>query len=182
MAMAARMPMMMMTTRSSMRVKPPSRSSAALRSRASMMFLRTVGADDTVNVGRPEERLGTPTSERGTLLLDVVVDAEDRHVEADDHRPDDATEDGDHDGLDQRGQRLGGRLDFLVIEVGDLLEHLVESTCVLTHGHHLRDHRGKDRVRPKGRGDRLTLADAFLDVAGRAGQDDVAGGVSNHVE
>src|SRR3954468_9998974 len=35
-AIAARMPMMMMTTRSSMRVKPPSRSSRALRIRASI--------------------------------------------------------------------------------------------------------------------------------------------------
>src|SRR3954449_1994942 len=58
MAIAARMPMMMMTTRSSMRVKPPSRSSAILRIRASIALPPDEGRaaepsedDDNVDIG-----------------------------------------------------------------------------------------------------------------------------------
>src|SRR4051812_29189202 len=64
MAIAARMPMMMMTTRSSMRVKPPSRSSAALRIRASIHYLRIRAArrgparnDDGFCIGAAERPL-----------------------------------------------------------------------------------------------------------------------------
>ena len=46
-------------------------------------------------------------------LLDQAEDGEDRHVEGDDHRPDDPAEHGDHQRLDQAGQRLRRRLDLV---------------------------------------------------------------------
>src|SRR5579884_4164937 len=75
------------------------------------------------------------------LLRDQVVDVEDRQVEADDHRADDATEHRDHQRLDHGGQRLGRRLDLLVVELRDLVQHRVERAGVLTDRHHLYDHR-----------------------------------------
>src|SRR5687768_15034358 len=90
--------------------------------------------------------LSIKTGEVRQELLDELEDLEDRHVERDDHRPDNAAEERDHEWLDQCRQRLGRRLDLLVVKLGDLLEHGVERTSVLTHGHHLDDHGWKHRV------------------------------------
>ena len=46
----------------------------------------------------------------------------------------------------QRRQRVDRRLDLLVVEVGDLVEHLVERAGLLTDRHHLHDHRREHRV------------------------------------
>ena len=73
---------------------------------------------------------------------------------------------GDHQRLDERGQRLGRRLDLLVVELGDLVQHRVERAGVLTDRHHLHDHRREDRVLRQRPGQRLTAADALLHVAG----------------
>ena len=43
-------------------------------------------------------------------------------------------------------KRVDRRLDFLVVEVGDLVEHLVERAGLLTDRHHLHDHRREHRV------------------------------------
>src|SRR5665647_1260938 len=59
-------------------------------------------------------------------LLDEVEDVEDGHVEGDDHAADDDAEEGDHERLDERGELLGRRLDLLVVELGDLLEHRLQ--------------------------------------------------------
>ncbi len=46
----------------------------------------------------------------------------------------------------RRRELLGGRLDLLVVELRDLLEHRVERAGVLTDRHHLHHHRREDRV------------------------------------
>src|SRR4051794_1959459 len=61
---------------------------------------------------------GRPSNGRAASV-DEVEHPEDRHVESHDHGADDGTEEGDHQGLDQRGEGLRGRLDLLVVEVGD---------------------------------------------------------------
>ena len=50
----------------------------------------------------------------------------------------------EHEGLDQLGQATDQRLDLALIEVGDLLEHLVEITGALADGDHLDGHPRKD--------------------------------------
>ena len=62
-----------------------------------------------------------------------------------------------------------GRLDLLVVELGDLVQHRVEGAGVLAHGHHLHDHGREDRVLRQRAGERLAAAHGLLDVAdGRA--------------
>ena len=56
------------------------------------------------------------------------------------------THDDDQERLDQRRQRVDRRLDLLVVEVGDLVEHLVERAGLLTDRHHLHDHRREHLV------------------------------------
>src|SRR4051794_6269257 len=99
MAIAARMPMMIMTTRSSIRVKPLSFSVFAdWRRRASIVVapmscavgasrrdagIRAAG-DDTYGYRRPDAFL-----ELSGALLDEIEDVENRHVQGDDHAADD---------------------------------------------------------------------------------------------
>ena len=59
---------------------------------------------------------------------------------------------------------LGRRLDLLVVELRDLVQHRVERTGVLTDGHHLHDHRREDGVLGQRPGQRLAPADGLLDV------------------
>src|SRR5690348_17425004 len=61
-------------------------------------------------------------------LLDLVVDVEQREVHRDDDHADDAAHEDDHDRLHDRGQRLDGSLDLVVVEVRDLGEHGVDGT------------------------------------------------------
>ena len=53
-------------------------------------------------------------------LLDRVVDLEHRQVHRDHDEADDAAHDDDHHRLEDRGQRLDGGLDLVLVEVGDL--------------------------------------------------------------
>src|SRR5664280_1504193 len=192
MAMAARMPMMIMTTRSSMRVKPSSRLSRDLRNRARMLFSfaatmpgapgpviwrmtrrlacrqfidrtsRLPSDSSTWVTGQPEHRQPRINDARhqSRALLDQVEDLEDRHVERDDHRADDAAQKRDHQRLDQRGQRLGRGLNLLVVELGNLAEHGVKSAGVLTDRHHLHDHGREDLVVLQRLAQRLAVAHA----------------------
>src|SRR5665648_857276 len=143
MAMAARIPMMIMTTRSSIRVKPWSFCSMDLRIRAIIAhpFICSVSAGGPAvcgGTGRSsgEERVALrtdfgdrgfhPVDRIGHLLLNEVEDGKDRHVQGDDHEAHDAAQHRDHQRLDDGRQSVGGRLDLLVVELGDLLQHLVQ--------------------------------------------------------
>jgi hypothetical protein len=105
------------------------------------------------------------------------------HVEGDDHRPDDAAEERDHQRLDEGGEALRRRLDLLVVEVADLREHLVERAGVL--------HRpaiiwttiaGKHRVVGERPGAAPPLPHAVLDGADRLAHHRVAAGLGDDVE
>src|SRR5438445_1812298 len=65
---------------------------------------------------------------------------EDRQVHCDDEATDDDAEEHDHERLEQRRERGHRGVDLVVVEVGDLLEHLVESAGVLAHVDHVYDH------------------------------------------
>ena len=68
------------------------------------------------------------------------------------------------------GQRLGRGLDLLVVELDDLVQHLVERAGVLTDGHHLHDHRREDGMVQKWPRQRFALPHALLDVSHAPGQ------------
>src|SRR5690349_7561173 len=80
------------------------------------------------------------------LLLDLLENTEDRDVERHDHATTDQADEADHERLNERGQLLRRRGDLVVVEVGDLLEHGLESARVLAHRHHLHDHGREDRL------------------------------------
>ena len=92
-------------------------------------------------------------------LLDELDDVEHREVEADDHAADDHTHQADQHRLDQRRQRVDGRGDLLVVEVGDLVEHLVERAGLLTDRDHLHDHRREHLVLLERAGQRVAALD-----------------------
>ena len=92
-----------------------------------LLRLSTLGSDDT------QVSLHLCALRTELLLSNLplqVEDLEDRHVQRDDHGADHAAEEGDHQRLDERGERLGGRLDLLVVELADLRQHLVEENRV----------------------------------------------------
>ena len=125
-AMAARIPMMMMTTRSSTREKPLRSSAARARqciAAPQLMRLKT-------------EKIGMYSA----MIMPPMSDAE--------H--------DDHERLDERRELLGRRLDLLVVELGDLLEHRVERAGVLTDRHHLHDHGREHRVLRQRPAERVT--------------------------
>src|SRR6185437_16946372 len=72
-------------------------------------------------------------------LLDQREELEHREV----HRDDDGSHHGSHadheQRLDDRRERLDARVDLVLVEVGDLAEHLVELSRLLTDLHHLAD-------------------------------------------
>ena len=91
-------------------------------------------------------------------LLDQGRNVEDRQVKGDNHAPDHHTEEGDHQRFDHGGQLLGGRLDLLVIEIRDLVQHLLKGSGVLTHGDHLNNHVREHRFQRKRPANGMTLA------------------------
>ena len=92
------------------------------------------------------------------------------------------THDDDQERLDQRRQRVDRRLDLLVVEVGDLVEHLVERTGLLTDRHHLHDHRREHRVLLEPLRERLAPLHRGLRVAHGLGHDLVARRLGDDVE
>ena len=69
---------------------------------------------------------------------------EDWQIHRDHDAADDDAEHGDHDRIEQRQQAGDGRVDFLLVEVGNLREHRIERAGRLADADHLRDHRRKD--------------------------------------
>src|SRR5687767_458478 len=72
------------------------------------------------------EPTSTKLTSRATALFDQREQLEHRQVHGDHDRPD-HDPDADHqDRLDDRGQRLDACVDLVLVEVGDLAQHLVE--------------------------------------------------------
>src|ERR671925_1015564 len=119
---------------------------------------------------------------RVPALLDRVVDLEQRHVHRDHDEPDDAADHDEHHGLEDRGQRLDGRRDLVLVEVGDLREHRVERARLLAHADHVADHAREDGGLLERVGDRAAALDALDDLGHRVLDDAVAGRLAGDVE
>src|SRR5829696_1697352 len=87
------------------------------------------------------------------------------------HSPDGRAHHRDQDRLDHAGEGGDGRLDLLVVEVGDLGEHGVQGAGLLADGHHLDDHGREGGMFGQRGGEALALANRVLDVAHGAGDD-----------
>src|SRR4051812_16801610 len=64
------------------------------------------------------------TEDLGCRSLDRVVNLEQRHVHRDHDEADDAADDDDHHGLEDRRELLDRGLDLVLVELGDLRQHL----------------------------------------------------------
>ena len=76
-------------------------------------------------------------------------------------------------------QLLGRRLDLLVVELADLVEHRVEGAGVLTDCEHIHDHGREHGVLLQRPSERLALAHRLLHVGHRPCDHDIAGGVGD---
>src|SRR5690606_30196948 len=61
-----------------------------------------------------------------TSLLDGTGEVEDRHVHREENDADHAADDHHHQRLEQRGERADRDVDFFLVEVRNLVEHLIE--------------------------------------------------------
>src|SRR3954454_18510782 len=99
-------------------------------------------------------------------LLDERHHLEHREIHRDDDRPDHRA-DADHQHrLDDRGERLDARVDLVLVEIGDLAEHLLELAGLLADLHHLAEHRREHRIA----GERLTDRDALVHALAHVGE------------
>src|SRR6266511_3487810 len=79
-------------------------------------------------------------------LLDQRQQLEHREVHRDDDHADHQADADHHDRLDDRGERRDRRVHLVLVEIGDLAEHLLELSRLFTDLHHLRHHRRENRV------------------------------------
>src|SRR5436305_2622352 len=91
------------------------------------------------------------------LLLDEREHLEHRHVHRDDNDADHDADADHHDRLDDRSERRYRRVDFVLVEVCDLREHLLELSRLLADLDHLRNHRREDLVLDERLRDRHTF-------------------------
>src|SRR5207253_8798505 len=90
-------------------------------------------------------------------LLDQRQQPEHRQVHRDDDHADHEAYAVHHDRLDDRGQRRDRRVDLVLVEVGDLAEHLLQLSRLLADLDHLADHRREDLVLDQRLRDRYTF-------------------------
>src|SRR5712664_4987348 len=110
--------------------------------------------------GRPDSG-ASPT----TWLLDRAGDGEDGQVHGDEEAADDAAEEHHHDRLDHAGEGGHRRVHLVVVEVGDLGEHLVHGAGRLADAEHLDHHAGEHLGLRERLHDRLAFGDLLLGVA-----------------
>src|SRR5580765_5737970 len=119
---------------------------------------------------------------KANALLDEREQLEHREVHADDDHADHRADADHHQRLDDRGQRGDRRVDLVLVEVGDLSEHLLELSRLLADLHHLADHRREDRVLDQGLRDRDALVHLLADVRERFLDDPVASRLPGDLE
>src|SRR5207244_2623354 len=95
--------------------------------------------DDTMASRRASARIPPSPGTR-------PAETEDRQVHRDDEATDHHAEEDDHDGFQQRRERGDRGVDLVVVEVGDLRQHLVEGAGVLADADHVHDHWREDRA------------------------------------
>ena len=91
-------------------------------------------------------------------------------------------EDDDHDRLEDGSQRGDGVVHLVVIDVGDLEEHLGELAGFLADVHHGDDHVGEDTGGLERGDDGFAFLDGLVNLFDGLGNDHVAGGVAGDVE
>src|ERR1035438_1652402 len=111
------------------------------------------------------------------LAADLVHQLDEGQEHGDHDAADDNGQEDDHDRLQQGGHGGYGIIDFVVVVIGDLEEHLREGAGLLADVHHADDHGGKDAGGFEGGGDGFALFDAFVNGADGVADDDVAGGL-----
>src|SRR5712691_8311342 len=85
-----------------------------------------------------------------TWLLDRAGDGEDGQVHGDEEAADDAAEEHHHDRLDHAGEGGHRSVHLVVVEVGDLAEHLIHRAGRLADADHLHHHAGNTFVSDSG--------------------------------
>src|ERR1035441_499682 len=116
------------------------------------------------------------------LAADLVHQLDEGQEHGDHDAADDNGQENDHDRLQQGGHGGHGIIDFVVIVVGDLEEHLRESAGLLAYVHHADDHGGKDAGGFERGRDGFALFDALVHGPDGVADDDVAGGLSDDGE
>src|SRR5215470_16666924 len=109
----------------------------------------TSRTSETPSRAQANPRSGPSTVNAFTPSLHQGDQTEDRQVHCDHESSDDHAQEDDHDRLEQRGERGDRGVDFVVVEVGDLGEHLVERARVLADVDHVDDHRRKHGAPPE---------------------------------
>src|SRR5258707_11802381 len=90
---------------------------------------------------------------------DDVGHLEDGQEHADDHAANDDDEENDEDRLDESGQTGEGGFDFLIEEIRDALEHVVNLAGLFAGGDHADNHAGEDGMFAEGGGNALAAFD-----------------------
>src|SRR5437588_8742615 len=93
--------------------------------------------------------------------------------QGDDDGADDEAEDHDHEGLEQADQALDQDVDFLVVDIGDFVEHGVQIAGLLANVDHVDDHVVDEAAFLQGLGDGVALPDRLVDALIAALEDDV---------
>src|SRR4051812_23493549 len=108
--------------RSAVLLREISRPASTPKSRHAATMRNTVTQTSRV---RSSVRGGAAEAAPLSALLDGTGQAEDRQVHRDEEAADHAAEEDHEDRLDHGGEACDGRVDFVVVEVGDLVEHLI---------------------------------------------------------
>src|SRR3954464_6244590 len=82
-------------------------------------------------------------SRAGPWVLHPFDDFDERHEERDNNRADNKREEDDHERLQERGQTFDRIIDFIVVDLGDLQEHLGQLPRFFTDVHH-GDYHGRE--------------------------------------
>src|SRR5262249_50655477 len=93
--------------------------------------------------------------------------------QGDDDGADDEAEDHDHDRLEQADQGLDEDVDFLVVDVGNLVEHGVQVAGLLADIHHVDDHVVHEPAFFERLRDGFALADRFVNLLVHALEDGI---------
>src|ERR1039457_4642921 len=116
-----------------------------------------------------------PELTRTSLLVDLRDEVEHRHVHRDDDRPDDDAEDRDHHGLHELHEAGDRVVDLFLVELRDLVQHLVEGARLLAH-------RREDLRLAEGLGDGAPGLDGLPDAHDRVLDDRVSRGLGGDLE
>ena len=119
---------------------------------------------------------------RSRLLLQRGDDADERKEQRDDDRSDHDREKDNHDWL-EHGRERGNRIVHLVIiNIGDLQQHLGQLTGLLANVDHAHDHGRKRAAGFERLHDRFAFLHPIVHLRNGVGDDGVAGGFAGDIQ